>query len=135
MQRVVDSDAPGQSVDKKCRLGDPHLAVAREREVAKEHADWWRSDMKGKICTQTRKDPAASSALDGRGPASAVRVAEERNRILGRELTEVGERVHVDLVRKAEERCFGVWEQFSVSPPVEVGAQSKDMVDTRWAQA
>ena len=35
---VADSDVPGQSVSKKCRLGDLHLAVVMDKDVAQEHA-------------------------------------------------------------------------------------------------
>ena len=38
-----------------------------------------------------------------------------------------------DLVRNAKERGLGAWKQFKDSSPVKGGAQTKDVVDTRWA--
>ena len=70
----------------------------------KQHAQWWRSDMKDKICTQTRKDSGASFLTDGWGPALSARVAEECNRISGQKMAEAEERAHTDLARKAIER-------------------------------
>ena len=42
-------------------------------------------------------------------------------------------RVHADHVRKAKAREVGAWEQVKVSSPVKIGAESKEMVDTRSA--
>ena len=64
---VMGLDIPTQSEDKKGRLGDPHVALATEKEVAKEHAQWRQSDMKNKIDTQTRMEPGASFVLDAGG--------------------------------------------------------------------
>ena len=61
----MDSDIPTQSADRQSRLGDLHLAFAMDKGVAKEHAQWRRSDMKDKIVTQTRKDPGISSVMGG----------------------------------------------------------------------
>ena len=66
---------PSQSADKNCQLGDVHLACVTDLDVAKKHAQWWLSDMKGKMDTQTRKDPGASFVMDGGGPVFAARVA------------------------------------------------------------
>ena len=49
--RVMDSDTPTQSADKKSRLGELHLAVMTNKEVVEEHAQWSRSEMKEKIDT------------------------------------------------------------------------------------
>ena len=40
VEGVADSDIPTQSIDKKSRLEDPHLAFAMDTEVMKEHAQW-----------------------------------------------------------------------------------------------
>ena len=97
----MGSDIPTQSADKNSRLGDNHLAFVMDKDVPKERAQWSRPDMKDKIVTQTRKDPAASFVLDSGGPVLSARAAEERKRILGQGLTEVGGRVRAGLVRKA----------------------------------
>ena len=36
-------------------------------------------------------------------------------------------------LREAEEGELDAWGQFEVSPPVQMGTQNKDVVDTRWA--
>ena len=65
---VLSSDIHNQPVEKTCRLGDLHLALTKDKDVAKEHSQRWRSDMEEKIDTQTRKDPGASFAMDGGVP-------------------------------------------------------------------
>ena len=40
--------------------------------------------------------------------------------------------MHADLVRGAKERELGAWKQFKVFSLVQMGAQIKDVVDTRW---
>ena len=43
------------------------------------------------------------------------------------------ERVHADLVRKAEGSEADAWRQFNVSSPVQMGAPARVAGDTRWA--
>ena len=89
--------------------------------------------MKEKIDTQTRKDPGALFVMDGGGSVLSAWVAEERGRISGQELTEAEGRAHADFAKKAKARELEAWEQVKGSPPVNVGAQFSDMVNTRWA--
>ena len=42
--------------------------------------------------------------------------------------------MYADTVRTAQEMELDAWKQFKVSPPVKMGAQPKDVADTRWAQ-
>ena len=77
---AMDSNTPTQSIDKKSRLEDPHVACAMEKEVARER----EKVMKDKIDTQTRMDPGASLTADGGGPVLSAWVAEECNRISDR---------------------------------------------------
>ena len=58
--------------------------------------------------------PGASFAMDGGGPVLAASVAEECNRIFGQDLTEVEERAHANLARKATERALEAREQLKV---------------------
>ena len=120
-------------MEKQFRLGDLHPAFVKDKDADKGHAQWWRSDMKDKIDTETRKDSGASPAMVGGGPVLSAWGAGGRNRILGQELTGVEERAHPDLARKATERELEAWDQLKDSSPVKVGAKSKDMVDTCWA--
>ena len=94
---------PTQSLGKQCRVRDLRPACAAEKEVVKAHALWWHFEMK-KIEMQSRKDPSASSVIDGGRSVLSAWVAEERNRVMGRELTEAEERVHADLLRMAQVR-------------------------------
>ena len=69
-----------------------------DKEVAKEHAQWWQPEVQAKIDTRARMDPGASFLVDVGGPALSAWVAEECNRILGQELTDSEERTFSDLV-------------------------------------
>ena len=93
MKGAAGSDIPIQSVDKKGRLGDLHLAFVTDEEVVKEHAQWWRSDMKGKIDTHTRMDPDASVVLGSGGPV----LSSQKKRMRKSE-------AHADLAQKAKVR-------------------------------
>ena len=71
-------------MDTKCRLGDLHVAFVMDKDVATGHAQWWRSHMKEKVDTQTRKDPGASFVMHGGEPVLTAWVAERYNRNLDR---------------------------------------------------
>ena len=89
--------------------------------------------MQEKIGAQSRKDPGASSVLDGGRPVLSEKVAEKRDRVSGQELTDEGGRAHADLASRAKERELGAWKQFKVYPPAQMRAQTKVVVDSRWA--
>ena len=59
-------------------------------------------------------------------------VAEERNRIFGKELPESEKRVHADPAHKAKVTELEAWGQFKVSSPLKMGTQPKDLVGARW---
>ena len=65
--------------------------------------------MKEKNETRNSKDPGASFILDGGGPVLSAWVAEACNRGLVQELTEEGERLHAEVVRKARDRGLDAW--------------------------
>ena len=67
MEGATDSDIPSQSAEKTSRRGDLHSAFVSVKDVVKGHAQWWRSDAREKIDTQTRKDPGASFIAGGMG--------------------------------------------------------------------
>ena len=113
-------------------MGDLHSTSVAENEEVKEHAQWWHRGMKDKIDAQSRKDLIAPFVIDRQGSVLSAGVAEERNRELGQELVGVEERVHSDLMRRAEERELDTWKQFRGFSPVPMGAQAKDVVDTQW---
>ena len=65
---ATDSDIPTESLGKKCRIGELHVAFVADKEGVKEHVQWWRFEMKEKIDVQSQKGPGAPLALDGIGP-------------------------------------------------------------------
>ena len=68
--------------------------------------------------------------LAGGGPVLSPWVADERNRVLGQELTESEERAHADLALKEKVRELEAWGLFKVFPRGVMGAQSKDLAVT-----
>ena len=62
-----------------------------------------------------------------------ARVAEECNRVVTQEFSEVGKRVRAALALLAKARGLDATGQFS--PPVHMGARTEDVVDTRRALA
>ena len=100
VEGAMDSDVPTQSIDRESRLGDIRPACVMEGEVVKARAQWWRRAMKKKSDTLTRMDPRAPWAVNSGGPAFSAWAAEERNRILGRQLTVAEERAFADLFRR-----------------------------------
>ena len=129
----MDSDIPTQSVDNKSLLGNLHLAFVMDKAVVEEHAQWWQRGMRAKIDAQTRMDPGASFLVDGEKPALSAWIAEDPNRILGKELTESEARTFSDLAHEAKVRESEAWAHFWVFSLVQPGTQSRDLVDTRWA--
>ena len=63
-----------RSQNKRCRVGGRHVAFVAEKEVAKEHAQWWSPDLRSRL------DATQSSAVDS---AISAWVAEDGNRVLG----------------------------------------------------
>ena len=129
---VMGSDIPTQSIDKRSRLGDPHLAFAIDKGVAREQAQWWQPEMKEKIDSQTRMDPGAPLFVDGGKAVLAAWVTGERNWISGQDLAGRDESTCSDLARKAGVRELDEWDHFRVVSSEKSGAQSKHLVDTRW---
>ena len=66
--------------------------------------------------------------MDG---AISAWVADERNRILGQELTPREEDMHADLVKAGKSRELEAWEEFDVFSPREAGKVQKQIVPTR----
>ena len=129
---VMDSDVPTHLLGKRRRVGNPHLAFVAEKEGAMDCAKWQHTKMREKLDTQLRKDPSAPFVNDGRGSVLSASAAEERNRLLRQKLTALAERVRADLARKADVGEWDAWREFKVPEPVHMGAQNKDVADTRW---
>ena len=62
----------------------------------------------------------------------AAWVAEEFNRILGRDVTGEDGKSNLELVGDAEEHRRSAWNRFKVFSPIKEGGNSKAIVDTRW---
>ena len=128
----MDSDIPPQSVRRKSRLGDLHLAFVMDKGAVEGHAQWWNPKMREKIDTQRRMDPGASIMAGGGGPKLSAWVAEERNHISEQESTEREERIFANLAHKAKVRGLDARERFRFSPTEKSGTQGANLVDTRW---
>ena len=97
---VMGLDIPTQSSGGRRRALDLHLALVAEKKVVNGHAQWWHFEMKEKFDAQSKKNPSAPFINDGGGSAS---VAEESSRVPRQKLTEVEQRAHARVVRKAKE--------------------------------
>ena len=64
----------------RCRVSDRRSASVADKEVAGEHPQGGNPDRK------ERRDPNHASAAEGQDAAISAWIAEERNRISGREL-------------------------------------------------
>ena len=103
---VAESDVSTHLLGQRYRLGNPHAAFIAEKEGVMECAEWRHTKMKEKLDTQLRKAPSAPFVNGGGGSVLSASVSEERNRVLGQELTALATRVHGDLARKAK---VGEW--------------------------
>ena len=71
----------------RCRASGPHLPLVAEREIAKEHTQWRRSEMKA------HWDANHAYPFEGADAAIPSWSAEVRSKVLGRELSEAEEKV------------------------------------------
>ena len=102
---------------KRRRVGDPHQAFVVEKEVVKDHAH------KKKHVSDARWNAANAPGAEGADAAISGWIAEERNRLSGRKLTE------------EEEKLGGarrVMRRGGYLAHV-CGTSSTSVVDTRWA--
>ena len=107
---------------KRPRGGAPATTLAVYQAVAQAHAQWWSPELKPKM----EASPSAGVAgLDG---AISARVADERNRISGQELTPEVEEMHADLAEAGKLRELAAWGKFDVSPPREACIAQKQIV-------
>ena len=98
---------------KRSRGDTPATTLAADLTAVHGHAQWGSPDLKPKI------EARQSSAVEGADGAISVRVADERNRILGQELTPEEEEVRADLVEAGKLRELEAWENFNVFSPQE----------------
>ena len=73
------SKEPPGNLEKRCRLGCPHLACVADEEVVMGHAQWGKRDLKA------RWNATRSSALEGEDAATSPRIADGCDRVSGQE--------------------------------------------------
>ena len=100
---------------RRSRIDDPHLAFAFEKEVAKEHAQWWRPRMK------EQWNAADASALDWTDAVISAWAEDQCNKTLGQELTAGAKRTQGAQFRETEDRELGDWREFKVSRATKKG--------------
>ena len=74
-------DAPSGNPGKRPCEDDLEMALAADLEVVEEHAQWWRQE------PRSQGDAHRSSVTAGVDGAESAWVADERNRVLGQELS------------------------------------------------
>ena len=117
-----------QTVEGKRSRGDtPATTMEVDLAVALAHAQGWSPELKPKL------EANPSAAIEGVDGAISARVADERNRISGQELTPEEAELHADLVAAGKQREFAAWRKFDVFSPHEACKAKKQIVQTRWA--
>ena len=75
---------------------------------------------------KSQVEASRSSAAGGVGAAISARVADERNWVLGKDLSEEEEVVNADLVRDGKVKVLGTWKSFKVFKPYTNGGCEYD---------
>ena len=114
-------------VGKRSRGEAQATALAVDLAGAKEHAQWWPSDLKPQMAARNHQMVAGSDE------AVSAWVADAYNRILGQELTVEEEMACQEMVHEGEIKKLEAWKKFKVFSPVKEGAISKKVIDSRWA--
>ena len=94
--------------------------------VVQAHAQWWSPDLKSKM------EAGPSDAVEGADGAISAWVADECNRVLGKELPQEEEKRQAALVHEGKRQELEAWEKFEVFLPLHECKVQKQMVDTRW---
>ena len=76
--------------------------------------------------------PLSPPAVEGLGAANSPWVADERNRVLGQQLSEEGEELHAGLARDAKVKELDAWKRFGAYEPFDETHITKAIVNTRW---
>ena len=70
--------------------------------------------------------------MEGGDGAASAWVADERNRVLGQELSPGEEEQHAELVQAAEIKELDAWKKFDFREPRQTGKVSRQIAQTRW---
>ena len=118
-------DLPGAQ-EGRGRASDLHSVFVAGEEIVNGRPEYWEPEIKAHW-DATHAPPAGGVAA-----ATSTWTAAERSRVSDQELVAGGEKLHVGSASVAQERAIGDWGKFKVFQPVEEGALSKSVVDTRW---
>ena len=102
------------------------MALVADKGVAAEHSQWRNPELK------SWTDATRSSAMEGVEAATSARVAEERNRQLGKEIREDEEKSYVDMARGADATELKSRRQVKMLEPMQQDSTHKAVVNTRW---
>ena len=95
-----------RNLDRRCRVGDLHLAFVAEKKFAREHTHWWNPDMK------TRWNATRACVVEGADAAISAWIAEECDRAWALKPTEEERKSHGGLASAAQERGLNSWMKF-----------------------
>ena len=95
-----------ETIEKRPHNEAMELALAVDSKVAKEHARWWHPGLNPKVGGHL------SPVAEGVDGAISARVAEERDRVLGLELSPAEEEQHAELVAAAKVKELADWKKF-----------------------
>ena len=109
---------------KRSRWDAPATPMEVDMAVVQTHAQWWHPVLKPKFGAYQ------SSFVEGIGGAISAWVADERNRVLGQEITLEEEEMHTDLVRAGKLRELEAWMKFDVFPHLEACDVRKRVVQS-----
>ena len=105
-------EGPSRNQKKRRRFDGLCLALLADKEVAREHPNRRNPELR------SRADATRTFVVEGVGGAKSAWVAEECNRILGKELEGEEVKLYADLARGAKERELSDWQQSKVLRPL-----------------
>ena len=121
-----DPDGEEHRVDKRVRRADAHKNFVTDKELLKQHGQWWAKEMQLFLGSPPN---FWNKEIDIVATAEA---ADERNRILGQELPPEEAQLYEKDVLAADTRGLVARKQFKVFNPLEPGRCTKEVVGTRW---
>ena len=126
MATMETGTTAGGNQGKRPRGGALGLALSVDVEVAKEHPQLWNPELKRQV------EARQPSVVEGVDAAASARVADECNRVLGREISPEEETQRAGLVQSAKIRGLEAWKTFGVFEPRRDHNVSKQSLQSRW---
>ena len=125
-QELSEPPVDRRVFDKRRRKADAYLNFVANKEILKQHAQWWDKEMQ-----IFWNNPLSHDERDLDAAASA-QAADLCNKILGKELTPDEEEKFIKEVKAAKGRELDAWSKFRVFSPCEPEKCNKSVVGTRW---